>query len=291
MRQINPQMFRTPRQINPKISIVTENVILKAIAKDPQHRFQSVLEMYRAIVIGGIGVQRQSGTLHSRFIQQNSIQSSSLGMARTQPDSPSQPIHNAMPNSGPYPPPLSASTPFSAPPPAPIRYPTQGPSSGPYPPYLPPQLSDSGPYPPYVPAQPPASGPYPPPASAQPPIPAALPQPLPYPTPMPFPAAPPQPGPQKQGGDVSRRDVLIGLATAAVALAAAAAGFYFFSSTGAKTPASVVGPTITVNFTCSTEKQAWIQLTSFLYSAILALEAKALCFDRERQFASWHLSN
>ena len=277
MRQINPQMFRTPRQINPKISIVTENVILKAIATDPQHRFQSVLEMYRAIVIGGIAVQRQSGTLHSRFIQQNSIQSSSLGTARIQPDSPSQPIQNAMPNSGPYPPPLSASTPFSGPPPAPIRYPTQGPSSGPYPPYVPAQVSDSGPYPPYVPVQPPASGPYPPPGSAQAPIPGAPQQPLPYPTPMPIPAAPQQTGPQKQGGGVSRRDVLIGLGAAAAAVAAAGAGFYFFSSRRGKTPASVVGPTITLNFTYSTEKQNWIRtVTDTFNQKNLTLNKKSI---------------
>ncbi len=53
-RRINPQIFVKPRQLNPRISPATEAIILKAMADEPRDRYQSVAEMYQAIISSGI---------------------------------------------------------------------------------------------------------------------------------------------------------------------------------------------------------------------------------------------
>lgn len=53
-RQIHPTVFVTPRRINPRISAKTEAIVLKAMEQQPQKRYQSAGEMYRAIVATGI---------------------------------------------------------------------------------------------------------------------------------------------------------------------------------------------------------------------------------------------
>jgi serine/threonine protein kinase len=52
-RRINPQVFETPRQLNPRISQATENIILMAMEQDPDERFQSAEAMQRAILDEG----------------------------------------------------------------------------------------------------------------------------------------------------------------------------------------------------------------------------------------------
>ncbi len=53
-RRINPTAFEKPRQLNPRISQATENIILKAMAEDPQNRFQSASAMYQEILASGV---------------------------------------------------------------------------------------------------------------------------------------------------------------------------------------------------------------------------------------------
>jgi serine/threonine protein kinase len=53
-RRVNPEAFETPRQLNPAISPATEAIVLKAMENEPQNRFQSVAEMYQAIVVSGV---------------------------------------------------------------------------------------------------------------------------------------------------------------------------------------------------------------------------------------------
>jgi serine/threonine protein kinase len=53
-RRVNPLLFKMPRQINPAISPITEQIILKAMQEDPKDRFQTALEMYQAIVASGV---------------------------------------------------------------------------------------------------------------------------------------------------------------------------------------------------------------------------------------------
>ena len=53
-RRVNPLLFKTPRQINPVISPITEQIILKAMQEDPKDRFQTALEMCQAIVASGV---------------------------------------------------------------------------------------------------------------------------------------------------------------------------------------------------------------------------------------------
>jgi len=53
-RRVNPALFSTPRQLNPRISPAVEAVILKAMAEDPQDRYQTAIEMYQAIAATGL---------------------------------------------------------------------------------------------------------------------------------------------------------------------------------------------------------------------------------------------
>ncbi len=53
-RRINPQLFQTPRQLNPRISQAVENIVLKAMEQEPRDRFQSTAEMAQAIIATGL---------------------------------------------------------------------------------------------------------------------------------------------------------------------------------------------------------------------------------------------
>jgi len=53
-RRINPQLFQTPRQLNPRISQAAENIVLKAMEQEPRDRFQSTAEMAQAIIASGL---------------------------------------------------------------------------------------------------------------------------------------------------------------------------------------------------------------------------------------------
>src|SRR5258708_23430987 len=48
-RRINPQVFETPRQVNPRISPAVESIVLKAMEQEPKDRFQTAAEMYQAM--------------------------------------------------------------------------------------------------------------------------------------------------------------------------------------------------------------------------------------------------
>jgi hypothetical protein len=53
-RRVNPLAFKTPRQVNPALAKVTEQIILKAMQEDAKDRYQSAAEMYQAIVGSGV---------------------------------------------------------------------------------------------------------------------------------------------------------------------------------------------------------------------------------------------
>ncbi|GCE19952.1 serine/threonine-protein kinase [Dictyobacter kobayashii] len=52
-RMVNPQLFVKPRQLNPTLSPVVEEIILKAMASDAKDRYQSAREMAQAIAASG----------------------------------------------------------------------------------------------------------------------------------------------------------------------------------------------------------------------------------------------
>ncbi len=60
VRRINPSLFETPRQLNPRVSPASEQIVLKAMAEMPDDRYQSSAEMYQAIVQSGIVAQQPS---------------------------------------------------------------------------------------------------------------------------------------------------------------------------------------------------------------------------------------
>ncbi len=51
-RRVQPQVFVTPRQRNPHLSLATEAIILRAMEQDPKDRFQTAEEMQKAILAG-----------------------------------------------------------------------------------------------------------------------------------------------------------------------------------------------------------------------------------------------
>ena len=53
-RHINPGLFVPPRQLNPAISPAVEAILLKALAQDPQDRYQTAADMYRAVAATGL---------------------------------------------------------------------------------------------------------------------------------------------------------------------------------------------------------------------------------------------
>ena len=62
-RRMNPSQFELPRQFNPRISQISETIVLKAMREDPNQRYQSALEMYEAII--GSGMVKSITTSHS----------------------------------------------------------------------------------------------------------------------------------------------------------------------------------------------------------------------------------
>jgi len=52
-RRVQPQVFVPPRQLNPRLSLAAEAIILRAMEQDPHARFQSAEEMQRAILASG----------------------------------------------------------------------------------------------------------------------------------------------------------------------------------------------------------------------------------------------
>lgn len=63
-RRVHPQAFETPRQLNPTITAATEAIVLKAMADEPQNRYQSAADMYQAIVDANVAAP--SGTVYVR---------------------------------------------------------------------------------------------------------------------------------------------------------------------------------------------------------------------------------
>jgi serine/threonine protein kinase len=53
LRQANAALFRTPHELNPSLSIVTEQIILTAMNLQPRDRFQSAIDMFYAIGSSG----------------------------------------------------------------------------------------------------------------------------------------------------------------------------------------------------------------------------------------------
>jgi serine/threonine protein kinase len=62
-RRMNPSLFELPHQLNPRISQMTETIVLKAMHEDSDQRYQSVLEMCQAIL--GSGMVKSITTSHS----------------------------------------------------------------------------------------------------------------------------------------------------------------------------------------------------------------------------------
>jgi serine/threonine protein kinase len=60
-RRVNPVLFKTPRQINPRLSQATEQIILKAMQEEPKDRFQSAAEMSHTIIASGVASVTSSG--------------------------------------------------------------------------------------------------------------------------------------------------------------------------------------------------------------------------------------
>lgn len=88
VRRINPSLFETPRQLNPRVSPATEQITLKAMAEMPDQRYQSAAEMYQAIMQSGIVGQQTSQPSHPSLppiatvppaVQQGSAQSYAQG--------------------------------------------------------------------------------------------------------------------------------------------------------------------------------------------------------------------
>ena len=53
-RRIQKMPLTQPRQLNPRISQATENILLKAMEEEPQQRFQTAQQMYQAIEASGV---------------------------------------------------------------------------------------------------------------------------------------------------------------------------------------------------------------------------------------------
>jgi len=204
-RRINPQVFETPRQINPNISQATEEIVLRAMAEEPQNRFQSAEEMREAILMSGV-VSTSSGFYSSATLP-NTV--------------PSQPFVPRPPTPRGTTVPQQAQTIIS------------GGTAG----------SRSAPNLRGQPSQPPASA-----------GPSAAPMTPVYPQ-APIPGSP---SPGRRG--VSRRGLLIAGAAGVVVVALGGTGLYLATrgGGGSGAPPPLTGPSITVNFTYSTEKADWL---------------------------------
>src|SRR6266567_210912 len=103
-RRINPQLFQTPRQLNPRISQAAENIVLKAMEQEPRDRFQSTAEMAQAIIASGLA--SSMGAYFSNTSPQMNTQATSA--APGAPGSAGSPFMPAPPATYPAsPPPLN----------------------------------------------------------------------------------------------------------------------------------------------------------------------------------------
>ncbi len=103
-RRINPQLFQTPRQLNPRISQAAENIVLKAMEQEPRDRFQSTAEMAQAIIASGLA--SSMGAYFSNTSPQMNTQATSA--APGTPGSAGSPFMSAPPTTYPAsPPPLN----------------------------------------------------------------------------------------------------------------------------------------------------------------------------------------
>lgn len=196
LRQADLGLFRAPRELNPKLSIIAEQIVLKAMSLEPKNRFQSAIDVFYTIGSSGFVPFSPSGTFPS------------VDMSQRFSD-----------------PQMQALSGFSAtshqPPPTPsLLTSTSGITGG----ITFPNIVDH-----------PVTNP-----------------------PGPPPSAPPQ---APDSGRMSRRRLLIGGigAAAAIALGGTAVG-YLLSNKGSNTVTTrVAANSISIPFTCSTEKQAWMQ--------------------------------
>jgi serine/threonine protein kinase len=231
-RRVNPLAFKTPRQLNPRLTKATEQIVLKAMQEDAKDRYQSAAEMYQAIAASGV------------------VSITNVGMRTviTPPPAPLAPTTPAL-----YPP-AGQTTPA----PAPFVPSAQPPTPAAPAPY--PSAATS--------AAPAAASP-----SAMPGFGAGLQASPPaiFPAPSPTPGGP-LPGAQQ----VSRRGFLRwGLAGAATI--GLGAGVYFIIKKVSSGGPGSAGPTITVNFTYSTEKEPWMKpaVTAF-HSSGATLNGKTI---------------
>jgi serine/threonine protein kinase len=196
LRQANLGLFRGPRELNPKLSIIAEQIVLKAMSLEPKNRFQSVIDMFYTIGSSGLVPFTSGDTLPSVNMSQrfSDPQMQALSSFSATLHQPSQTPTLLTPASA-----ISGEMIF----PNVVDHPITDPS-GP-PPSAPSQAPDSG--------------------------------------------------------RMSRRHLLIGGigAATAIALGGTAVG-YFLSNKGSNTITRIAaGNSIAIPFTCSTEKQTWMQ--------------------------------
>jgi len=86
-RRINPQLFQTPRQLNPRISQAAENIVLKAMEQEPRDRFQSTAEMAQAIIASGLA-SNMGAYFGNTSPQLNTQATSAPTLAQTIPAAP-----------------------------------------------------------------------------------------------------------------------------------------------------------------------------------------------------------
>jgi serine/threonine protein kinase len=89
-RRINPQVFQTPRQLNPRISPVVERIVLKAMEQEPKDRYQSTAEMAQAIIASGLVPTSVMSTFNATMYSASTIQNVSTVQAASPPASTAQ---------------------------------------------------------------------------------------------------------------------------------------------------------------------------------------------------------
>ncbi|MBX5458154.1 MAG: substrate-binding domain-containing protein [Thermogemmatispora sp.] len=61
-RRINPDLFQSPRALNPRLSAASETIILTAMAEDPAQRYQTAAAMYMALLAAGFTTASGTGS-------------------------------------------------------------------------------------------------------------------------------------------------------------------------------------------------------------------------------------
>jgi serine/threonine protein kinase/ABC-type sulfate transport system substrate-binding protein len=228
-RRMNPTLFTPPRQLNPYISPTVEAVILKAMAQDPQDRYQTAAGMYRAMASAGLASTSGPLSFRSGVFDTQPLSQSTAGpttRSTTPLWSPSRPDNTLATTPGPS----SAAA---------------GPTTRSTTPLWPPSRPDNtlvttpGPF---SATAGPTTHPITPPR-----VPA-----IPEDTLVTTPGPSPSPTGERTGQGVqrTRRAFLIGGIAAAGAGIVGGAAFFLTKN---------IGNTLNLNFTYSTEKQAWMQ--------------------------------